>query len=234
VEGGTEAESARAVAIIMDGNGRWAERQGLSVAEGHRAGTKALRRTVEASIDLGVETLVVYAFSTENWSRPETEVESLMEIFGETIERELPDLARQGVRTRFMGRRDRAPEELREQIERLEGETAQNDRLNLWVAFDYGGRADIVEAARRLVEAGASGDEIDEDTLRANLYAPELPDPDLLIRTSGELRISNFLLWQLAYSELVFIDTLWPDFGREELEHALAAYARRRRRFGGR
>jgi undecaprenyl diphosphate synthase len=218
----------------MDGNGRWAERQGLSVAEGHRAGTKALRRTVEASIDLGVETLVVYAFSTENWSRPETEVESLMEIFGETIERELPDLARQGVRTRFMGRRDRAPEELREQIERLEGETAQNDRLNLWVAFDYGGRADIVEAARRLVEAGASGDEIDEDTLRANLYAPELPDPDLLIRTSGELRISNFLLWQLAYSELVFIDTLWPDFGREELEHALAAYARRRRRFGGR
>jgi undecaprenyl diphosphate synthase len=234
VEGGTEAESARAVAIIMDGNGRWAERQGLSVAEGHRAGTKALRRTVEASIDLGVETLVVYAFSTENWSRPETEVESLMEIFGETIERELPDLARQGVRTRFMGRRDRAPEELREQIERLEAETAQNDRLNLWVAFDYGGRADIVEAARRLVEAGASGDEIDEDALRANLYAPELPDPDLLIRTSGELRISNFLLWQLAYSELVFIDTLWPDFGREELEHALAAYARRRRRFGGR
>jgi undecaprenyl diphosphate synthase len=234
VERGTEPESARTVAIIMDGNGRWAERQGLSVAEGHRAGTKALRRTVEAAIDLGVETLAVYAFSTENWSRPETEVESLMEIFGETIERELPDLARQGVRTRFMGRRDRAPEELRAQIERLEGETAQNDRLNLWVAFDYGGRADIVEAARRLVEAGASGDEIDEDALRANLYAPELPDPDLLIRTSGELRISNFLLWQLAYSELVFVDTLWPDFGREELEHALAAYARRRRRFGGR
>jgi undecaprenyl diphosphate synthase len=234
VERGTEPESARTVAIIMDGNGRWAERQGLSVAEGHRAGTKALRRTVEAAIDLGVETLAVYAFSTENWSRPETEVESLMEIFGETIERELPDLARQGVRTRFMGRRDRAPDELREQIERLEAETAGNDRLNLWVAFDYGGRADIVEAVRRLLEAGASGDKLDEDALRANLYAPELPDPDLLIRTSGELRISNFLLWQLAYSELVFVDTLWPDFGREELEHALAAYARRRRRFGGR
>ena len=231
MEGGTEAESARAVAIIMDGNGRWAERQGLSVAEGHRAGTKALRRTVEASIDLGVETLVVYAFSTENWSRPDTEVESLMEIFGETIERELPDLARQGVRTRFMGRRDRAPEELREQIERLEAETAQNDRLNLWVAFDYGGRADIVEAARRLVEAGV---EPDEESLRAHLYAPELPDPDLLIRTSGELRISNFLLWQLAYAELVFVDTLWPDFGAPELEDALAAYAQRRRRFGGR
>ena len=234
MERGTEADSARTVAIIMDGNGRWAERRGLPVAEGHREGTRALRRTVEACIDLGVETLVVYAFSTENWSRPETEVESLMEIFGETIERELPDLARQGVRTRFMGRRDRAPDELREQIERLEGETAGNDRLNLWVAFDYGGRADIVEAARRLVEAGAGVDEIDEDALRANLYAPELPDPDLLIRTSGELRISNFLLWQLAYSELVFVDTLWPDFGRDELEHALAAYAQRRRRFGGR
>ena len=234
MERGTEADSARTVAIIMDGNGRWAERRSLPVAEGHREGTRALRRTVEACIDLGVETLVVYAFSTENWSRPETEVESLMEIFGETIERELPDLARQGVRTRFMGRRDRAPDELREQIERLERETAGNDRLNLWVAFDYGGRADIVEATRRLVEEGAAPDAIDEDSLRANLYAPELPDPDLLIRTSGELRISNFLLWQLAYSELIFVDTLWPDFGRDELEQALAAYAQRRRRFGGR
>jgi undecaprenyl diphosphate synthase len=234
VDEGAREDSARTVAVIMDGNGRWAERRGLPVAEGHRAGTKALRRTVEAAIDLEVETLAVYAFSTENWSRPEAEVESLMEIFGETIERELPDLARQGVRTRFMGRRDRAPDELREQIERLEQETAQNDRLNLWVAFDYGGRADLVEAARKLVEAGAAPEEIDEDALRANLYAPELPDPDLLIRTSGELRISNFLLWQLAYSELVFVDTLWPDFGRGELEHALADYAQRRRRFGGR
>jgi undecaprenyl diphosphate synthase len=234
VDEGAREDSARTVAVIMDGNGRWAERRGLPVAEGHRAGTKALRRTVEAAIDLEVETLAVYAFSTKNWSRPEAEVESLMEIFGETIERELPDLARQGVRTRFMGRRDRAPDELREQIERLEQETAQNDRLNLWVAFDYGGRADIVEAARKLVEAGAAPEEIDEDALRANLYAPELPDPDLLIRTSGELRISNFLLWQLAYSELVFVDTLWPDFGRGELEHALADYAQRRRRFGGR
>ena len=234
MERGTEADSARTVAIILDGNGRWAERRALPVAEGHREGTRALRRTVEACIDLGVETLVVYAFSTENWSRPETEVESLMEIFGETIERELPDLARQGVRTRFMGRRDRAPDELREQIERLERETAGNDRLNLWVAFDYGGRADIVEATRRLVEEGVPPDAIDEESLRANLYAPELPDPDLLIRTSGELRISNFLLWQLAYSELIFVDTLWPDFGRDELERALAAYAQRRRRFGGR
>jgi undecaprenyl diphosphate synthase len=157
-----------------------------------------------------------------------------MEIFGETIERELPDLARQGVRVRFMGRRDRAPDELREQIERLEGETAHNERLNLWVAFDYGGRAELVEAARRLVEAGTASEAIDEDALRANLYAPELPDPDLLIRTSGELRISNFLLWQLAYAELVFVDVLWPDFGEAELQEALAAYAGRRRRFGGR
>jgi undecaprenyl diphosphate synthase len=231
MERGAQEDSARTVAIIMDGNGRWAERRGLPVAEGHRAGTKALRRTVEASIDLGVETLIVYAFSTENWSRPEGEVEDLMEIFGETIERELPDLARQGVRARFLGRRDRAPDELRAQMEGLEEETAHNDRLNLWIAFDYGGRAELVEAARRLFEAGI---EPDEDSLRANLYAPELPDPDLLIRTSGELRISNFLLWQLAYSELVFLDVLWPDFGSRELEDALAAYAQRRRRFGGR
>jgi undecaprenyl diphosphate synthase len=224
-------ELARTVAIIMDGNGRWAERRGLPVAEGHRAGTRALRRTVEAAIDLGVETLVVYAFSTENWSRPDEEVESLMEIFGETIERELPDLARQGVRARFLGRRDRAPDELLEQMEELEQGTAHNDRLNLWIAFDYGGRGELVEAARRLVEAGA---EPDEESVRASLYAPELPDPDLLIRTSGELRISNFLLWQLAYAELVFVETLWPDFGAADLEQALAAYAQRRRRFGGR
>jgi undecaprenyl diphosphate synthase len=234
VEKDRRDEQARAVAIIMDGNGRWAERQGLPVAEGHRAGTRALRRTVEAAIDLGVETLVVYAFSTENWSRPAGEVDSLMDIFGETIERELPDLVRQGVRTRFIGRRDRASAELREQMARLEDETAGNDRLNLWVALDYGGRAEIVEAARRLVDSGIDPSEIDENVLRANLYAPELPDPDLLIRTSGELRISNFLLWQLAYSELVFVDTLWPDFGHAELEQALAAYANRRRRFGGR
>ena len=227
-------EEARTVAIIMDGNGRWAERRGLPVAEGHQAGTRALRRTVEAAIDLGLETLVVYAFSTENWSRPAGEVDSLMDIFGETIERELPDLVRQGVRTRFIGRRDRASAALQEQMARLEEETAANDRLNLWVALDYGGRAEIVEAARRLVEAGIDPAQMDENVLRANLYAPELPDPDLLIRTSGELRISNFLLWQLAYSELVFTDTLWPDFGHAELEQALAAYANRRRRYGGR
>ena len=218
----------------MDGNGRWARRRGMPVAAGHRAGTRALRRTVEAAIDLGVDTLTVYAFSTENWSRPDDEVDALMDIFCETIDRELPDLARQGVRTRFIGHRDRAPLELQEKMAALEETTAGNERLNLWIAFDYGGRAEIVEAARRLAESGIEPREIDENTFAANLYAPDLPDPDLLIRTSGELRISNFLLWQLAYAELVFVETLWPDFGPPDLREALAAYARRRRRFGGR
>ncbi len=225
---------ARSVAIIMDGNGRWADRRGLPVADGHRAGTKALRRTVEAAIDLGIETLTVYAFSTENWTRPSDEVVSLMEIFHETIDRELPDLCKQGVRAHFIGRRDRAPEALRRRMAELEEETAVNSRLELWIAFDYGGRAELVEAARRLVQEGLSPDQVDEDAITLRLYAPDLPDPDLLIRTSGELRISNFLLWQLAYAELVFVDTLWPDFGDDDLRGALEAYARRRRRFGGR
>jgi undecaprenyl diphosphate synthase len=227
-------ELARSVAIIMDGNGRWAERRGLPVAAGHRQGTRALRRTVEAAIDLGVESLAVFAFSTENWARPPGEVDDLMEIFGETIERELPDLARQGVRTRFIGRRDRAPKWLQERMGALETETAGNDRLSLWIAFDYGGRAELVDAARRLLESGVSAGDVDEEALAAHLYAPELPDPDLLIRTSGELRLSNFLLWQLAYAELVFVETLWPDFGEDDLRGALADYATRRRRFGGR
>jgi undecaprenyl diphosphate synthase len=218
----------------MDGNGRWAERRGLPVAAGHREGTRALRRTVEGAIDLGVQSLAVYAFSTENWTRPTDEVETLMEIFGETIERELPDLARQGVRTRFIGRRDRVPDWLGEQMAALEAETAANDRLSLWIAFDYGGRAELVDAARGLIESGTRAEDVDEELLASRLYAPELPDPDLLIRTSGELRLSNFLLWQLAYAELVFVDTLWPDFGEDDLRRALADYATRRRRFGGR
>ena len=218
----------------MDGNGRWADRRGLSVAEGHRAGTRALRQTVEAAIDLGVGSLAVYAFSTENWARPVDEVADLMAIFGETIERELPDLAEQGVRTRVVGRRDRAPDALREQMETLERETARNDRLHLWIAFDYGGRAELVQAARRLVADGVGAAEIDDEALEARLYEPELPDPDLVIRTSGEQRLSNFLLWQSAYSELVFVDDLWPDFGPEQLRAAVAEYAGRRRRFGGR
>jgi undecaprenyl diphosphate synthase len=222
---------ARSVAIIMDGNARWARRRRLPIAAGHRAGTKALRRTVEAAIDLRVESLAVYAFSTENWNRPPDEVELLMEIFTETIERELPDLVRQGVRTRFIGRRDRAPSALQQRMAALEQETNRNRRLDLWIAFDYGGRAELVDAANRAV---AGGIEVDEETFASYLNAPEMPDPDLLIRTSGELRISNFLLWQLAYAELVFVDTLWPDFGEGELRAALDDYASRRRRFGGR
>jgi undecaprenyl diphosphate synthase len=227
-------EVAQTVAIIMDGNGRWAKRRGLPVALGHRAGTRALRRTVESAIELGVQNLVVYAFSTENWSRPQHEVDALMEIFGETIERELPDLAEQGVRVRFIGRRDRAPHELRARIEAMEDRTELNTRLGLWIAFDYGGRAELVRAARRIAESGMDPREIDENVVAQHLYAPELPDPDLLIRTSGELRVSNFMLWQLAYAELVFVDRLWPDFDARDLRGALAEYARRRRRFGGR
>jgi undecaprenyl diphosphate synthase len=215
----------------MDGNGRWAERRGLPVAEGHRAGTRALRRTVEAAIELGLESLAVYAFSTENWQRSPEEVADLMEIFSETIDRELPDLAAQGVRVRFIGRRDRAPDQLREKMAAMEAETAANERLSLWIAFDYGGRAELVDAARRLAEDGV---EVSEDSLAARLYAPEMPDPDLVIRTSGEQRVSNFLLWQVAYSEFVFVDTLWPDFGEDDLRRALEDYAGRARRFGGR
>jgi undecaprenyl diphosphate synthase len=218
----------------MDGNGRWAAARGLPVAEGHREGARALRRTVEAAIDLGVESLAVYAFSTENWARPPDEVESIMELMDETIERELPDLAKQGVRTRFFGRRDRVPQALLEKMSRLEEETAHNDRLSLWIAFDYGSRAEIVDAARRLLEDGVRPQDMSEEAMAERLYAPELPDPDLVIRTSGEQRISNFLLWQSAYSELVFDETLWPDFGEEQLRAALEEYAQRARRFGAR
>jgi undecaprenyl diphosphate synthase len=222
------------VAIILDGNGRWAAKRGLPVEAGHREGTRALRRTVEAAIDVGIDSLTVYAFSTENWLRPPAEVDSLMDIFRETIDRELPDLAEQGVRTRFFGRRDGDSDELRARMAALEHETANRNKLNLWIAFDYGGRAELADAARRLIASGVSAEEVDEDVLAVYLYAPDMPDPDLVIRTSGELRISNFLLWQVAYSELVFVETLWPDFGEADLRQAVSEYAGRRRRFGGR
>ena len=218
----------------MDGNGRWATARSLPVADGHREGARALRRTVEAAVDLEIDSLAVYAFSTENWARPPHEVESIMELLHETIERELPDLAKQGVRTRFFGRRDRVPDDLQEKMATLEVETAHLERLQLWIAFDYGGRAELVEAARRLLEDGVQPADVSEDAIVARLYAPELPDPDLVIRTSGEQRISNFLLWQSAYAELVFDDTLWPDFGEDRLRSALEEYASRARRFGAR
>ena len=218
----------------MDGSGRWASARGLSVSEGHREGARALRRTVEAAIDLDVRSLAVYAFSTENWARPADEVESILELLDETIDRELPDLARQGVRTRFFGRRDRVPDGLREKMAALEVETASNDRLHLWIAFDYGGRGELVDAARSLVEDGVRPQDVSEEALTARLSAPDLPDPDLVIRTSGEQRLSNFLLWQSAYAELVFTETYWPDFGENELRAALDEYTRRGRRFGAR
>ena len=229
-----QSREARVVAIIMDGNGRWADAHGTTVAEGHRAGARALRRTVEAAIDLGIETLVVYAFSTENWTRPTDEVADLMVLLSETIDEELPDLAKQGVRTRFLGRRDRIDPAIQEQMSALEDETASLDTLALWIAFDYGGRAEIVEAARRLVADGIPAEDVDEAALAERLYAPELGEIDLLIRASGELRISNFLLWELAYAELVFTDTLWPDFDVDDLRAAVEAYAARQRRFGAR
>ena len=233
----TEAErpeTVRSVAVIMDGNARWAKKRGLPVIAGHRAGTKAAHRTIEACLDLGIESLCIFAFSTENWSRSSHEVEAIMELFGETIERELPNLMRKRVRVRFVGRRDRAPAGVLRMMESVEGQTAANDRMDLWIAFDYGGRAEIVEAARRLVEEGVDPVEIDENAIALRLHAPDMPEPDLLIRTSGEQRLSNFLLWQIAYSELVFVETLWPDFGEGDLRHALDEYATRRRRFGGR
>jgi undecaprenyl diphosphate synthase len=226
--------SARSIAIIMDGNARWARRHGLPVASGHRAGTRALRRVVETAIELELRSVAVFAFSTENWSRPKDEIDALMTILAETIERELPELAAQGVRTRFIGRRDRIGADLRRELEKIEQATAANKRLDLWIAFDYGGRDELVEAARRMLEAGVNPERLDENIFRSFLNAPEMPDPDLLIRTSGEFRLSNFLIWQTAYSELVFVDKLWPEFGPADLRSVLQIYSRRRRRFGGR
>ena len=228
-------EVARSVAIIMDGNGRWARKRRLPVAAGHRAGTKALRRTVEAAIDLGVESLTVYAFSTENWSRPADEVGALMEIFVETIERELPDLVRQGVRTRFIGRRDRAPG----RAPGAHGGARGRDRATT-TRCGSGSRSTTAAVPRSCrPRAGSSRRASTRRTStrtcsRRTSTRRRCPTPTCVIRTSGELRVSNFLLWQLAYAELVFVDRLWPDFGERDLRSALAAYARRRRRFGGR
>lgn len=229
--GGATAES---VAIIMDGNARWAKRRGLPTLSGHHAGVRALRRTVEAAPDLGIRSLVVYAFSTENWARPDEEVSGLMDLLARTIQREFMDLHRQGVRIRFIGRRDRVGDRLRTLMEDIEARTRDNERLDLFVAFDYGGRAEIVDACRRIVEDGLRPEQIDETAIRERLAAAELPDPDLVIRTSGEQRISNFLLWHAAYAEYTFPDVLWPDFGPAQLQEAVGEFATRRRRFGGR
>jgi undecaprenyl diphosphate synthase len=219
--------SATYVAIIMDGNGRWAQEHGLSVAEGHDAGADTVKARLRDAVDLGIRELTVYSFSTENWSRPQDEVDALMSLFSARILAETPELDEQGVRMRFLGRRAGVNAELLEQMRWAEEKTAANERITLFVAFNYGGRAEILDAAERYAGGG-------EEAFRALLYAPEMHDPELLIRTSGEQRISNYLLWQLAYSELHFTDVLWPDFSRADLEAALASYDARERRFGGR
>jgi undecaprenyl diphosphate synthase len=219
--------SARYVAIITDGNGRWAEQRGLPVADGHQAGADTVKARLRDAVELGVEELTVFSFSTENWARPSVEVEGLMQMFGERIDAETPELNDEGVRMRFVGRREGVASGLVERMRWAEETTAKNDRIALFVAFNYGGRAEIVDAARTF--KGSS-----EDEFRQHLYAPEMHDPDLLIRTSGEQRISNYLLWQCAYSELVFRDELWPDFDREAFEQSLQEFELRRRRFGRR
>src|SRR5215212_8932825 len=219
--------AARYVAIIMDGNARWATERDLPVLEGHRQGARTLKQTVRDAVQLEVEELTVYAFSTENWTRPRAEVEGLMAMFAELIESETPELDEEGVRMRFIGRREGVSQTLTERMDWAERVTGANTRMTLFVAFNYGGRAEIVDAARRF-------DGGDEDDFAQLLYAPEMNDPDLLIRTSGEHRLSNYLLWQSAYSELVFSDVLWPDFDRDELAAALEEYAARERRFGAR
>jgi undecaprenyl diphosphate synthase len=219
--------AARYVAIIMDGNARWATERGLPVLEGHREGARALKQTVRNAVKLDVKELTVYAFSTENWTRPRWEVEGLMSMFAELIESETPELNEEGVRMRFIGRREGVSERLRERMDWAERETGGNERMTLYVAFNYGGRAEIVDAARRF-EGG------DDEDFAKLLYAPEMNDPDILIRTSGEHRLSNYLLWQSAYSELVFSDVLWPDFDNDALIAALDEYTSRERRFGAR
>jgi undecaprenyl diphosphate synthase len=217
----------RYVAIITDGNGRWAERQGLPPVEGHRAGADVVKARLRDAAELGIKELTVYSFSTENWTRPAEEVEGLMRMFGERIDAETPELDEEGVRMRFIGRREGVAPDLVERMRWAEEMTGGNERITLFVAFNYGGRAEIVDAARSFQG------ETEEEFAR-HLYAPEMHEPDLLIRTSGEMRISNYLLWQCAYSEFVFSEELWPDFDREAFEAALGEYERRLRRFGAR
>jgi undecaprenyl diphosphate synthase len=217
----------------MDGNGRWAQRRWLPRAAGHRAGVAVLTPLLEAAGEAGVKALTLYAFSTENWARPEDEVDTLMTLFLETARRKVPELEERGARLRFLGRREHLPASVLEAMAEAEELTAHNDRLDVYIALNYGGRSEIVDAARRMISDGLTPDEVDETTFGRYLYAPEVPEVDLLIRTSGELRVSNFLLWQIAYAEFYITDTLWPDFSREEFLRAIESYASRSRRRGG-
>jgi undecaprenyl diphosphate synthase len=217
----------------MDGNGRWAQRRWLPRAAGHRAGVSVLTPLLEAAGNAGVETLTLYAFSTENWARPQDEVDTLMGLFLETARAKVPDLNARGARLRFLGRREGLPKRVRAAMQEAEDLTAANDSLDVYIALNYGGRGEIVDAARRMIRDGLSPEEVDEGTFASYLYAPEVPEVDLLIRTSGELRVSNFLLWQIAYAEFYITDTLWPDFSTEEFLQALDSYGSRTRRRGG-
>jgi len=219
--------AARYVAIITDGNGRWAKERGLPPVAGHQAGADTVKARLRDAVEFGVEELTVYSFSTENWSRPREEVDALMAMFAERIDRETPELDEEGVRMRFIGRREGVAPELRRRMDWAEEQTAANERITLFVAFNYGARAEILDAAESYAGGG-------EEEFRRHLYAPDMHDPDLLIRTSGERRISNYLLWQVAYSEFVFAEELWPDFTRDAFGAALDEYAARLRRFGGR
>jgi undecaprenyl diphosphate synthase len=221
------ADSARYVAIITDGNGRWARAHGMPINDGHSAGADTVKARLRDAAELGIEELTVYSFSTENWSRPAAEVAGLMEMFSQRIAGETPELHEEGVRMRFIGRRAGVSDQLVEQMDRAEALTASNERITLFVAFNYGGRAEILDAAQRFT--GSS-----EEEFRQCLYAPEMHDPELIIRTSGEQRLSNFLLWQAAYSEFISREELWPDFTRAAFEESLAEFAERRRRYGGR
>jgi undecaprenyl diphosphate synthase len=220
------------VAIIMDGNGRWAQARGLPRLAGHRAGTENLRRIIEACVEFGIKYLTIYAFSTENWGRPEDEVEGLMNIFDDVFDRELAELHRQGAQLRHIGRIEGIRPSMQEKIRHGEELTKNNDRLVLNVAFNYGGRDEIVHVIEEIVESRAKPEEVTAELVERYLYTAGSPDPDLLIRTSGEQRTSNFLIWQAAYAELAFTDVYWPDFDRDELLKVIQDYAKRERRFG--
>ncbi len=224
----------RHIGIIMDGNGRWARRRNHPASFGHRAGVRAIKRVLEGCEQLGVHALSVYAFSTENWARPRAEVRALMRLFHETMQREIDEMHRRGVRIVVSGRRDELSQRMRDRIDEAIARTAGNRNGVLNVCLNYGGRAEIVDAVKRAIADGLRSDQVDEQAISERLYNPDLPDPDLIIRTAGEHRVSNFLLWQSAYSEMVVTDTLWPDFDVEHLKAALAEYSSRVRRFGGR
>lgn len=221
------------VAIIMDGNGRWAKQRGMPRIDGHRAGTENVRRVVEVFRRYEVRYLTLYAFSTENWSRPETEVRGLFRILAQVIDRESKALHAKGVRLGHLGRLDGLSRELQAKVHRAVEMTKGNSNMTLSIAFDYGGRAEILEAIRRIIDAGIPGEEVTESLFNSYLYTANVPDPDLIIRTAGEMRLSNFLIWQSAYSEYYSTPTLWPDFDEKEIEKALLAYSQRERRFGG-